>query len=177
MLTVLPLLSSAITALGEEIGWRGFLVPQLAKLTSFTKTSLISGVIWAVWHYPLIIFSNYRSLGGSGSSDIPLWFALACFTVMVIAISFVFNWFRIKSGSVWTAVFLHTTHNSFIQSLYADSTINKDITPWVAGEFGIGLALVTSVVAFVFWTKRNTLSSDQEDTTVGTSTRGKPLKV
>jgi len=48
----LGVLISCLTALGEEIGWRGFLVPQLASVTSFTKTALISGLIWAVWHYP-----------------------------------------------------------------------------------------------------------------------------
>ncbi len=37
------------TALGEEIGWRGFLVPELAKMMSFTKVSVLSGIIWTAW--------------------------------------------------------------------------------------------------------------------------------
>jgi membrane protease YdiL (CAAX protease family) len=44
------------TVLGEEIGWRGFLVPELAKRHSFVATSLISGIIWALWHYPILLF-------------------------------------------------------------------------------------------------------------------------
>jgi membrane protease YdiL (CAAX protease family) len=43
---------SAIFALGEEIGWRGFLVPELAQLGTFATTCWISGTTWAVWHYP-----------------------------------------------------------------------------------------------------------------------------
>jgi CAAX protease family protein len=38
--------SSCATALGEELGWRGFLVPELAKVTSFTNVALLSGVVW-----------------------------------------------------------------------------------------------------------------------------------
>jgi membrane protease YdiL (CAAX protease family) len=45
-----------IFALGEEIGWQGFFVPLLARVTSFTKTALMRGIVWSVWHYPLIIF-------------------------------------------------------------------------------------------------------------------------
>src|SRR5215831_10604385 len=52
---------SCFTALGEEIGWRGFLVPALAKRTSFTRTVLISGAIWSLWHYPVLLFADYNA--------------------------------------------------------------------------------------------------------------------
>ena len=39
----------ALTALGEELGWRGFLVPELARSTSFHRVALVSGGIWAAW--------------------------------------------------------------------------------------------------------------------------------
>ena len=38
--------------LGEEIGWRGFLVPELSNQMSFTRVSLLSGIVWAAWHGP-----------------------------------------------------------------------------------------------------------------------------
>src|SRR5439155_16502189 len=46
------------SALGEEIGWRGFLVPALFKKLGFTGTALVSGIIWACWHYPLLIWAD-----------------------------------------------------------------------------------------------------------------------
>src|SRR5262249_52667864 len=49
----LGVIKSCTSALGEEIGWRGFLVPELSKITSFPKTALISGIIWSIWHYPI----------------------------------------------------------------------------------------------------------------------------
>lgn len=135
-------------ALGEEIGWRGFLVPELAKITSFTKTALISGVIWSVWHYPILLFADYNS-------GTPLWYALTCFTVMVIGISFVFAWMRLKSGSLWTGVFLHASHNLFIQQIFTPLTRETGYTKYVIDEFGAALAIAAVVVALLFWRKRS----------------------
>ena len=55
------IIPSCLSALGEEIGWRGLFVPELAKVTSYTKTSLISGAVWALWHMPLILFADYST--------------------------------------------------------------------------------------------------------------------
>jgi uncharacterized protein len=74
---------SCASALGEEIGWRGFLVPQLSKMMGFTSTALISGIIWSLWHYPILTFADYNA-------GTPTWYGLTCFTVMVVSISFVF---------------------------------------------------------------------------------------
>jgi uncharacterized protein len=134
-----------IFSLGEEIGWRGLLVPELAKMTSFTKTALLSGIIWAAWHMPVIFLANYNS---GGTPDL---YAAAMFAMMIIAISFPFAWLRLKSGSLWTAVLLHTTHNIFIQGVFDRLTDDAAITPYITGEFGVGLAITSVVVAYVFW--------------------------
>jgi membrane protease YdiL (CAAX protease family) len=146
--------TSCLTALGEEIGWRGFLVPNLAKLTSFPKVALISGAIWAVWHYPLIFFAGY----GRGTS---VWYGAACFTVMVIGLSFAFAWMRLKSGSLWTGVLLHASHNLFIQQVFNPLTTDTGLTKYITGEFGIALALVSLVIAYVFWKERTELTLKQ----------------
>ncbi len=119
---------------GEEIGWRGLLVPELAKMTSFTKTALISGIVWAAWHMPRIFLADYNSSGT------PAVYAAIFFAVMIIAISFPFAWLTLKSGSLWPAVLLHTTHNIFIQGVFDRLTGNGSITPYITGEFGVGLA-------------------------------------
>jgi membrane protease YdiL (CAAX protease family) len=142
---------SCISALGEEIGWRGFLVPNLAKVTSYPKVATISGVIWAAWHYPLIFFADYN--GGT-----PAWYGATCFTVMVIGLSFAFAWMRLRSGSLWTGVFLHTSHNLFIQRVFDPLTTNTGLTKYITGEFGAALALISLVVAYIFWKKRAELT-------------------
>jgi len=143
---------SCARALGEEIGWRGFLVPQLSKKFSYTMTSLISGVVWSLWHYPVLIFADY-------SSGTPVWFELVCFTVMVISLSFVFAWFRLKSGNLWTCMLLHASHNLFIQQFFDPMTSDTGRTRYFIGEFGLALPLVSIVFAIYFWTRRHELPS------------------
>jgi membrane protease YdiL (CAAX protease family) len=146
------LVTGALSGLGEEIGWRGLLVPDLSKNFSFTKTALISGGIWAFWHYPVILFANYNN------SSAPAWFGLICFTAMVFGISFAFTWLRLKSGSLWTAVILHAAHNAFIQAFFTPLTGPTRWSAYFIDEFGIGLALAAVVVAYLFWRRRKEIN-------------------
>ena len=146
-------IKSMASALGEEIGWRGFLVPQLFKSFSFTATAFISGVIWACWHFPLLIWGDYNS-------GTPTWFGLSCFTVMVISMSFVFAWMRLKSGSLWTGAILHASHNLYIQAIFTPMTRNTGKTAWYIDEFGAVLPIVALAFAIYFWTRRHELSQD-----------------
>ena len=141
---------SCATALGEELGWRGFLVPELAKVTSFTKVALISGVGWAVWHYPILLFADYNA-------GTPAWYGLTCFTVMVLGISFPFAWMRLKSGSTWTGMLLHASHNLWIQGILDPLTTDTGKTKFVIGEFGAGLAAAALITAYLFWYLRDQL--------------------
>ncbi len=142
---------SMATALGEEIGWRGFLVPELYKSLGYTKTSLVTGIIWSIWHYPILLFADYNSAT-------PAWYGLTCFTVMVISISFVFTWFRIRSGSLWTGVLLHASHNLFIQSVFSPLTQDTGNTKYYIDEFGIVLPVVCIFFAVWYWRKRKELT-------------------
>jgi len=139
------------SALGEEIGWRGFLVPELSKNVSFTGTALISGAIWACWHYPLLIWGDYNS-------GTPTWYGLSCFTVMVVSISFVFAWMRLKSGSLWTGALLHASHNLYIQAIFTPLTRDTGKTAWYIDEFGAVVPIVVLCFAIYFWSKRNELA-------------------
>ena len=144
------------SALGEEIGWRGFLVPELSKNVGFTSTALISGVVWSCWHYPLLIWGDYNN-------GTPTWYGLSCFTAMVLSISFVFAWMRLKSGSLWTGALLHASHNLYIQGIFTPLTRNTGKTAWFIDEFGAVLPLVTVVLAIYFWHRRNELSLSSAD--------------
>ena len=144
------IIPSCFSAMGEEIGWRGLFVPELAKVTSYTKTSLISGAVWALWHMPLILFADY-------STGVPLWWAVPCFALMVIAISFVYAWMRLKSGSLWTGTFLHASHNLFVQGVFTPLTVIGTSTLFFIDEFGIGIVITSILTAFIFWRKRGDL--------------------
>lgn len=150
-LSTVGILSSAITATGEEIGWRGFLVPHLYKEFSFTKTALISGVIWNIYHYPILLFAGYNNGVSVVSSFI-------FFTISVFAVCFIATWLRIKSGSVWPAVILHASHNLFVQNVFDRITVDYGQTKFFTTEFGLGLALIYVIIAYYFWRKRAALN-------------------
>lgn len=150
MIGIFGMFRSCSFTLGEEIGWRGFLVPELFKKYSYIKTSLITGAIWAVWHYPVLIFGYYNN-------GTPFWYGLICLTIMIIGTSFIMAWFTIKSGSLFPAMILHAAHNLYIQRIFTPLTISNDKTPWFIDEFGIVLPLVTIMFAVYFISKRKEL--------------------
>jgi CAAX protease family protein len=150
LMCVFGLVGSLASALGEEIGWRGFLVPELARTTGFTTTALISGIVWSVWHYPVLIWGDYNA----GTAT---WYGLACFTVLVISASFIFAWMRLKSGSLWTGTMLHASHNLFVQAIFTPLTRNTGKTAWYIDEFGAVLPAVMILFAIYFWRRRKEL--------------------
>ncbi len=141
LMAVVQFIKSLGTIAGEEIGWRGFFVWELRKLFSFNATCLISGGIWAVWHYPVII-----AYGGGNTL-----FQLACFTVMIIAMSGIMTYYTFKSRSVWPAIMFHGAHNIFIQKIYTPLTIETPSTPLWADEYGLMIPVVVSLIAAVYW--------------------------
>ena len=131
-------------ALGEEIGWRGFLVPELAKVVGFPGVGLISGLMWAAYHYPVLIFADYNA-------GTPVWYGLGCFTLMVVADSFILAWLTLRSGSLWPAAILHGSHNLFIQSIFTPLTRDTGPTKYIIDEFGIGLVITITIAAVLAW--------------------------
>lgn len=133
--------SSILTAAGEEIGWRGFLLPQLAKLRGEMAAVVITGVIWGIWHMPIIIAGLY--LPGT-----PLWFKLPMFVLQTVSMTAILGILRFRSGSVWPAVLLHASHNFFDQIIFQPLT-NSAASMYFVGETGVLTlaAIILSAVA------------------------------
>lgn len=132
---------AASSALGEEIGWRGYLAPRLAGRIGARGGALIMGGIWAAWHVPLLAAGGYNN-------GAELWFGLGCFTVLVFAGSIVAMWLRLGSDSLWPCVAWHASHNLFIQSVFGALVGDKPgVTQYWAGEFGLLVPLALLVVA------------------------------
>ncbi|MBA3763837.1 MAG: CPBP family intramembrane metalloprotease, partial [Chthoniobacterales bacterium] len=148
----LGLVGKISRALGEEIGWRGFLVPELTKVVGFTGVGLISGAMWALYHFPVLIFADYNA-------GTPVWFGLGSFTIGVIAESFLFAWITLRASSLWPAAIMHGAHNLWIQSILTPLTRDTGPTKFIVDEFGIGLVITTVVAAIIVWTKRGDLTA------------------
>jgi membrane protease YdiL (CAAX protease family) len=145
------LFNGTLSALLEEIAWRGFLVPKMIKLSSFTTTAIITGLIWAEWHYPLIIYTNVRL------DSPPLFYSLVFFTVFVVGLSFAAAWLRLRSGSVWSAALLHGSHNALMLHVFNVITTDTGNTWFLLGEYGAMTAIVGLVLAILFWSLRKRL--------------------
>jgi len=144
-LIVIGTLFNVAFASGEEIGWRGFLVAELHKVTNFTATCLITGIIWSVWHFPVIIYGMYLA-------RMPVGPQLLLFLVAVTAMTFPISWLRLRSGSVWPAVLFHASHNLYIQWLFDPlTTETSPLSKYVIGESGIALTIVFIALAVVSW--------------------------
>lgn len=93
-----------LPALGEEIGWRGWLTPQLLPL-GIVPTIGITGVIWGLWHTPIMLLGhNYPHLPG--------WQAVVFMVIFCTLIGGVLAWLSIRTNSVWPAALGHSTVNA-----------------------------------------------------------------
>lgn len=140
----LGLVGKTSRALGEEIGWRGFLVPELSKVAGFGGVGLISGLMWAAYHFPVLLFADYNK-------GAPAWYSLVCFTLMVVADSFILAWLTLRSKSLWPAAIFHGSHNLFIQSIFTPMTRDTGPTKYIIDEFGVGLVVTISIAALLAW--------------------------
>ena len=88
--------------LGEEVGWRGLLLPQLLRRLGPVSASMVVGGVWWLWHVPLYLADGKMSKAGD-------WIE---FLIDTLALSVIFTWFFLQSGSsTFLAIVLHNTSN------------------------------------------------------------------
>jgi membrane protease YdiL (CAAX protease family) len=131
--------------LGEEPGWRGFVLPRLQSRFGALRATLILGVIWTFWHLPDFLTSAQRGGPGAGLS---IWtINLPIFFLMVTSMAFVFTWVANHTqGSLLTALLLHASINTFgsIQTTFSAPIVTHTDLPFLIG-FGV-LALLILVL-------------------------------
>lgn len=137
-------LRSLFSSAGEEIGWRGLLVPAFAQAYGERRAAVYSGIIWAAWHYPIVILGIYHGRN-------PMWFSVVVFSLGAIAAGIVLAWLRLRSGSVWPCVVFHGTHNSIVQAYFDRLITPTAINGYLAGEFGLLLTITIGLVAAWCW--------------------------
>jgi membrane protease YdiL (CAAX protease family) len=129
-----------VTGLGEEIGWRGFLVPRLARLFGFWGVVNTSFLIWLAFHMPGMLGGAYR---GDGT---PLWYSFICFAALLYPATVLMTWLRLRSRSLWPCVIQHAAHNCFIQVMWRSAFKTNDLSPWLLGEFGVLLPILSGLM-------------------------------
>jgi membrane protease YdiL (CAAX protease family) len=142
LLGTVEVIRASATTLGEEIGWRGFFIQELRKVLSFTGVSICSGIVWAAWHWPLLVYY---------SNNVLLEFIT--FFIVIISMSFIMAYYTFKSKSLWPAVLFHAVSNVFIQKIMPPLTMKIEGTEHWLGENGIMFAIVTCVFGIYYWRK------------------------
>ena len=115
-LLLLPLFLAILTltdGLGEELAWRGFALPRLLTRYNALVASVVLGVIWALWHLPLLWTE------GNGMFHLPVWLLLLDLTAKSILFTWIFLHTR---GSVLIAMLFHGATNLFLVSPEVVST-------------------------------------------------------
>ncbi len=148
--TLGTLISSA-AALGEEIGWRGYLTPLLVDRLGAPLATLSVGVIWGAWHAPLLLLGyNYPTLPG--------WQSIVWMSMLCTILSAVLGWGSLRTGSVIPAALGHGALNAgagtlaiMLSAVPSFDAANSTIMGW-AGWPG-ALLIAGALLAFA-WPKR-----------------------
>lgn len=131
------LVFGTIFALGEEIGWRGYLLPRLLSLGPI-RAMLLSGFLHGIWHFPMIFLTSAYHSEGNRLIIVPL-FVLA-FTVAGV----LYGYLRLTTNSIWPVALFHGAWNTVWTVLTA---VTVAITPLASEYLGGESGLVTILVA------------------------------
>lgn len=128
--------------ISEELGWRGFLQPRFLSFKNVLKSTLIFGLIWSVWHYPIWITSTWLS---SGSWGIAIIMVLSN-TLFAMSLTFFITWiFKNTNGSILLAMIFHGAGQASLIKIYALAGDSAVTEPY----FIITLATVFTLAAII----------------------------
>lgn len=147
---------NALAALGEELGWRGLLLTELAPL-GFWKLSIFTGAVWGIWHAPII-------LQGHNFPDTPV-VGVFVMTAATIAMAPIYTYLTVRARSVLAATVLHGSFNGLgaLSLVYLTGAGNLVTAP--VGVAGIGATLLVTALCIV----HDRIIADEQITT------GRPL--
>jgi len=129
-----PILNSFFT-FGEEFGWRAYLQPKLMPL-GFRKAVLLTGLVWGLWHAPIIAMGHNYGFGYPGAP----WSGILAMTWFTVSAGVIFGWLVLRGGSVWPAVLAHASINGLgstgLYLIKPDVQFNPLLGPLPVGVIG-----------------------------------------
>jgi membrane protease YdiL (CAAX protease family) len=140
-----PIVNSWAT-LGEEFGWRAYLLPKLMPL-GWRKATLLIGVIWGIWHWP-VIFMGYEY--GAKYPGYP-WVGPLLFIWITFCLTVVLSWMTLRGGSVWPAVIGHAAFNGIaaVAALVTIGNPNTLLGPLPVGIIGSVCLAIVALILFI----------------------------
>jgi uncharacterized protein len=159
-----------VIILGEEIGWRGYMLPRMQQLTDKRRAALLTGFAHGLFHLPLILVATTYDADGSR------WIVAPAAVVTITAGGVFYAWLRDRSGSLWPVAVAHNSVNTvFDMGASAVVATSPASLAYVAGESGFAtmgacaaLAAVLLLRAKVWHTPAASAPDHQDEPTVVT---------
>lgn len=126
----LPLgaITNSVIAAGEEIGWRGYLLPALQHLGTWPALAL-TGVLWGLWQSPIILLGyNF------GRTD---WTCVAYMTIGCMFLGILIGWIHLFSKNVWPAALFHGAFNAAAGFPLLIGALDQDPDPALFSALGV----------------------------------------
>ena len=134
-------------AVGEEAGWRGYMMPQLKERFGLLNGRLQGGVIWGVWHWPIMLLTGYEY--GTNYLGAPV-LGLVVWCVVCFALNTLLDWLYEKTGCIWVSAIAHGAFNA-VAALFTVLTYPADTYYNVLGPTPIGLIGMLPMLAAAVW--------------------------
>ena len=147
----------SFAALGEELGWRGYMMPKLIELMGMPKAIIFGGIIWGLWHAPLTCVGHNFGMDYPGFPYVGI--VLMC--LFCTALGTVLMYVTIKTNSIWPAAFMHAVNNSTPSVLLLFMKQDVDIPLRIHIISNIPL---TILAIFCFWLMIKRKSITKENT-------------
>ncbi|MBF9034148.1 CPBP family intramembrane metalloprotease [Rhodobacterales bacterium HKCCE2091] len=142
-LAVTVLVGAALGALGEEVGWRGYMLPRLIAL-GVAPASLLTGFLHGAWHLPLLLLTPFYHAEGNP------WLVAPLFLAVLTASGPVFAYLRLASASIWPVALCHRAVNTLWERLDMATITDRDWIPaYLTGESGVAALAVLVVMGLV----------------------------
>lgn len=157
--TLAPL-ANMIPAVGEEAGWRGYMMPRLKERLGLLNGRLLGGVIWGVWHWPLMLLVGYEY--GTNYLGAPL-LGLVVWCVVCFALNTLLDWLYEKTGCIWVPAIAHGALNA-VASMPVVLTDPAEASYYtVLGPMPIGLIGMLPVLAVAVWLTLRQMKQEEKN--------------
>ena len=145
LLLLMTPLFNLVPCLGEEWGWRGYLLPKVAQRMGFFPAVLLTGLIWGLWHAPIIVAGHNYGMQYPGYP----WAGIAAMCAFCIVVGVLLSYITLKARSCWPAVLAHGAINGTasvgLLFLADPMTYDRFLGPAPTGVIGAAFYIVAAI--------------------------------
>jgi uncharacterized protein len=146
---VVTTLIFAVVFLGEEIGWRGFLLLRLCELMPGRSAAVLTGACHAIYHVPLLTLTTTYQYAGSR------WIVVPTVMITITLAGVWYGWLRLRFGTIWPVSLSHSAFNHFMESVAGVAIVTSPAAmAYTTTETGFVTLIIVLALAVYLLTRR-----------------------